>query len=117
MPAPTCNTTTRPTAQRTCPSYKLWCYLPKYATITPVQWGHMAEIWFDTQTGDRIYGKQAVAEHKQLAARPGDLVPLAELVQDDEFPFIGGDFKKSERNWDHQELIKFGHWTLRLLAD
>lgn len=75
----------------------------------------MAETWIDTRSGDLLIGRAAAADRIDEAGP--EIMPLAGLLQAEEFPFRNGDFGESDmQGWTRDDLIAFGKWTIHILA-
>jgi hypothetical protein len=75
----------------------------------------MAEIWFDTRTGDQLIGKHA-PELCQTEPGPEGLVPLRELLTQVDFPFNAGDFERDDE-WDRERMLNIGRMVIGVLAE
>lgn len=77
----------------------------------------MSEIWFDTQAGELLVGT-AASEQRLAQSGPQVVVPLGNLLQCKDFPYVSGDFPLSDTsNWGPDEYITFGQWALTLVAE
>lgn len=73
----------------------------------------MAEFWFDTRTGDLLFGREAAGPRIDEAGP--DIVYLPDLLKTEVFPFTSESFKKADvDNWTRQDYVNFGKWAVSL---
>lgn len=76
----------------------------------------MVEYWFDTRTGDHIVGEAAITQRLEESG-PGDVLPLADIVLADTFPYGSQDYESFEsQGLTRDDFLNYGRWIVRLLS-
>lgn len=74
----------------------------------------MAEFYFDTRDGSLLVGAAAI-EPRVEEAGPA-VVPLRDLLTDEDFPYTTHDYQKIKgEHWSHEEIASLGSWALRVI--
>ncbi len=74
----------------------------------------MSEFWFDTRDGALLIGREAAIPRLNEAG--SDVLPLAEILEAEEFPYGIHEYDKTEvEDWTKEDYINYGRWVLNII--